>query len=155
MDVKTKQIVAMEVTDERTGEGKVLKPLVEQAETYCRVVKALCDGASDSRFNFTFLEERGIKPAIKVRRNSSRRARGCPVRRRVAVEYLRDPEEWKRRVGYGLRWMAETAFSVFKRIFGEHVRARSFPNMVREMLLKASLYKSLHEPQSSPTACLN
>ena len=74
MDVKTKQIVAMEVTDERTGESKVLKPLVEQAETHYRVVKALCDGACDSRFNSTFLEERGIEPAIKVRRNSSRRA---------------------------------------------------------------------------------
>jgi hypothetical protein len=35
--------------------------------------------------------------------------------------------------------MAETAFSVIKRVFGEYVMARSFPNMVGEMLLKASL----------------
>lgn len=56
------------------------------------------------------------------------------------MEYLWDPEGWKHRVRYGLRWMAETAFSTFKRLFGEHVRARSLPNMVREMLLKVSLY---------------
>jgi len=36
--------------------------------------------------------------------------------------------------------MTETAFSSFKRLFGEHVTARSLPNMAREMLLKASLY---------------
>ena len=36
--------------------------------------------------------------------------------------------------------MAETAFSVIKRVFGEYVMARSFSNMVREMILKASLY---------------
>jgi len=30
VDVRTKQGVAMEVTDERTGDGKVLVPLVEQ-----------------------------------------------------------------------------------------------------------------------------
>ena len=140
VDVETKQIVAMEVTDERTGDGRMLKPLVEQAEKHFRVIKAICDGAYDSRFNFTFLEERGIEPAIKVRKNSSRRARGCPARKRVVVEHLRDPEGWKRRVDYGLRWMVETAFSTFKRLFGEHVRAISLPNMIREMLLKASLY---------------
>ena len=140
VDVKTGQIVAMEVTDERTGDGGMLKPLVEQAEGRCRVVKALCDGAYDSRFNFAFLEERGIEPAIRVRKNSSRRARGCPARKRVVVEFLRDSEEWKRRVGYGLRWMVETAFSTFKRLFGEHVKARNLPNMIREMLLKARLY---------------
>ena len=49
VDIKTKQIVAMEVTDERTGDGRMLKPLVEQAEEHCRVEKALCDGAYDSR----------------------------------------------------------------------------------------------------------
>ena len=75
-----------------------------------------------------------------MRRNSSRRARGCHARKRVVLEYLRDAEAWNRRVGYGLRWMVETVFSAFKRLFGEHVMARSLPNMVREMLLKASLY---------------
>jgi len=140
VDVETKQIVAMEVTDERTGDGGMLKPLVKKADKHCRVVKVIADGAYDSRENFSFLGERGVEAAIKVRRNSSRRARGCPARREAVLEYLRDAEAWKRRVGYGLRWMAETAFSSFKRLFGEHVMARSFPDMVREMMLKASLY---------------
>lgn len=58
----------------------------------------------------------------------------------MVAEFLRDPEGWKGRVGYGMRWMAESAFSSLKRTFGEHVTARKFPNMVREMMLKAALY---------------
>jgi hypothetical protein len=33
--------------------------------------------------------------------------------------------------GYGLRWMAETAFSVFKRLFDERVRVRTISKVVR------------------------
>ncbi|MFY9873393.1 MAG: transposase, partial [Candidatus Nitrosopolaris sp.] len=46
----------------------------------------------------------------------------------------------KRSVSYGYRWIAETAFSSIKRTFGEHVTARKFHNMVKEILLKAALY---------------
>ena len=54
-------------------------------------------------------------------------------------------KRWKRSVSYEHRWMAETvfsssAFSSIKRMFGEHVTARKFPNMVKEILLKATLY---------------
>ena len=56
------------------------------------------------------------------------------------MDQLGDVEAWKMRVGYGKRWMAETVFSVFKRLFGEYVAARSFPAMVQEVILKASLY---------------
>ena len=152
VDVKTKQILAIEVTDERTGDGRMLESLVEQAEGYCRIVRVILDGAYDSRRNFSYLAGKGIDPVIRVRRNSSRRARGCPARKRVVLEYLRDPEEWKRRVGYGRRWMAETAFSTFKRMFGEHVTARKFPNMVREMVLKARLYNLFTSMNSAPCA---
>jgi hypothetical protein len=36
--------------------------------------------------------------------------------------------------------MAETVFSSLKRMSGEYVSAKKFPNMVKEMTLKASLY---------------
>ena len=36
--------------------------------------------------------------------------------------------------------MAETVFSSIKRMFGEYVSARKFPNMAKELILKASLY---------------
>ena len=36
-------------------------------------------------------------------------------------------------MNYEYRWMAETAFSYIKRMFGEYVTARKFPNMVKEI----------------------
>ncbi|MGB8032553.1 MAG: transposase, partial [Nitrososphaeraceae archaeon] len=45
-----------------------------------------------------------------------------------------------RSVSYGHRWMTETVFSSMKRMFGEHVSARKFPNMVKEIFIKAALY---------------
>jgi transposase len=56
------------------------------------------------------------------------------------LKQLKNFEKWKTKVSYSSRWIAETAFSSLKRMFGEHVSAKKFPNMVKEMTLKASLY---------------
>ena len=37
-------------------------------------------------------------------------------------------------------WMAESAFSSIKRMFGEYTSAIRFQNMVKEMMIKVSLY---------------
>jgi hypothetical protein len=37
----------------------------------------------------------------------------------------------------------ETVFSSIKRMFGEYVSARKFPNMGKELILKALLYNML------------
>ena len=66
VDVETRQIVSMEVTDERTGDGGLLVPLVEQARRRCNVVRVLGDGAYDSRHNFQCLAARGIEAGIGV-----------------------------------------------------------------------------------------
>ncbi|HET7344291.1 MAG TPA: transposase [Nitrososphaeraceae archaeon] len=47
---------------------------------------------------------------------------------------------WKNSISYGHRWIAETAFSSIKRMFGEHATARKFSNMVKEIFLKTALY---------------
>jgi hypothetical protein len=40
-------------------------------------------------------------------------------------------------VGYGRRWMAETAISRFKALFGEHLLSRKPRWMEAELMLKA------------------
>jgi hypothetical protein len=106
------------------------------------------DGTYDSRENFSFLAKRGIEATIKVWKNSSRRARGCPARKRVALELMRDPESWKRRVGNGLRWMAESGFSAFKRLFGEHVMAISLSKHGQGDVSQGFPLQPLHELES-------
>ena len=41
---------------------------------------------------------------------------------------------------YGQRWITGTVFSSIKRMFGQHTSATRFQNMVKEMILKVSLY---------------
>ncbi|MDG6931012.1 MAG: transposase [Nitrososphaerota archaeon] len=59
------------------------------------------DGAYYSREIFNFLAEKGIDPVIKVRRNSSRRAKGSQARKAAVIAQLDDFDEWKNEKGYG------------------------------------------------------
>ena len=60
-------------------------------------------------------------------------------RKFAVVEQLGNPQ-WKKEKGYGYRWMAESAFSSIKRVFGEHITSVKWKNIVSELLLKASIY---------------
>ncbi|MCX6821909.1 MAG: IS5 family transposase [Candidatus Aenigmarchaeota archaeon] len=154
VDTKKRRIISMEVTDERTGDIKKFKSLVKGSG---RVKKVLADAAYDSRDNFSFLKENGIEAGIKPRkvevvpkgwidlkgRRPSVKARGNIARKKEVVAYSMNQEQWKKKKGYGQRWSVESVFSAFKRIFGEHARAKEFDNMVREMRIKAFVYNFL------------
>lgn len=73
VDVKTKEILALEVTDEKTHVWKVLRKLVNHVldnHDKKKIRSALADGSYDSNSNFRYLQEKKIKPGIKVRKNS-------------------------------------------------------------------------------------
>jgi hypothetical protein len=107
------------------------------------VAKVYGDGAYDSGDVYRLLEGRGIEPVIKPRRNSRLDA-GPPSRRR-AVDQVRclGYDGWARLTGYGRRWAVETAYSTFKRVFGEHSLARSFESIAKELVGKVALYNML------------
>jgi hypothetical protein len=157
VNIKTKEILALEVTDEKVHDGKMLTKLVNQVlggpaiattnntEPNKKVIKiksALADGAYDSNANFQYLQERKIKPGIKVRKNSIISARNNRLRNRevMLLQTKDDLLKWKKKRKYGHRWIAETVFSTIKRTFGEYVSATKFQNMVKEMMIKVSLY---------------
>ena len=52
-----------------------------------------------------------------------------------------NPDVWRRK--YGLRWIAESAFSWLKRAFGECVTAKNLKNMIQEITMKVFLYNLL------------
>ena len=118
-------------------------PLKGAEERRRRIIQWLGDGAYDSDVVFEALEARGIEPVIKPRRNSvlgtGSSAKGRAVREFQELGY----EGWAEEKGYGRRWAVETAFSTFKRLFGEHSLARSIDCITRELVAKASLYNLL------------
>ncbi len=143
VDVETKEIVAMEVSTDDVHDVKAFPGLLKKAEERRRISGLLGDGAYDSGMVFEALEERGIEAVVKPRRNSvpSTRssARGRAVREFQELGY----EAWAEEKGYGRRWAVETAFSTFKRMFGEHSLARSMDCITRELVAKVSLYNML------------
>lgn len=141
VNVKTKEIVSVRLTDEGVHDCEVAEPLIREASRELHMAKLLADGAYDSKELFNLLQELGVEPVIRVRKGSSRLARGCPARRRAVL--AQQQPEWQKRLGYGMRWLVETAFSTLKRRFGEFVRALKPVYAFQEMLIKCFIYNLL------------
>ena len=150
VDVKTGQVVSMDVSSEKVGDGRRLKRLVKRAQASgVRVRRVLADGAYDSKANFRFLDSQGIKPLIRVAKNSVPTRQWCYPRRMAVIEQQTfSRRAWGRIHRFGYRWKVEGAYSAIKRVFGEYVRARKFVNMAREMALKAFLYNGFIKASS-------
>jgi transposase len=147
VDIKTKEILALEVTDEKVHDGRMLKKLVDHVldsssseSNMTKVKSVLADGAYDSNNNFQYLENKRIKPGIKVRKNSIISCKNNSFRNKQVIPQSKDFLKWKKKRKYGCRWIAETAFSSIKRTFGEQVSATRFQNMVKEIMIKVLLY---------------
>ena len=143
VNIKTKEILALEVTDEKVHDGKVMPKLIEHILKNNKDIKiesALGDGSYDSNENFEYLQKKRIRPGIKVRKNSIISRKNNKVRNREVKFQMKDLFKWKKKRKYGQRWMAETVFSSIKRTYGEYVSATKLQNMIKEMILKVSLY---------------
>lgn len=143
VNIKTKEIIALEVTDEKVHDGKVMKQLIEQILNNNHDIKIqsfIGDGAYDSNENFKYLQKKRIQPIIKVKRNSIISSKNNKIRNKEVELQTKDYHKWKKIRRYGQRWMTETVFSSIKRMFGEYTSAIRFQNMIKEMTMKVSLY---------------
>jgi hypothetical protein len=148
VNVKTKKILSMRITDEQVHDSKALPELVNgviESDKQITIGKLFADGAYDGNEIFRFLVDNGIQPCIKVRKNASVRwKRGKNILRNLSVlAQKNDLQKWKGSVSYGQRWIVETVFSCLKRRFGEYVYSVKLQNMIQEMMLKASLYNKM------------
>jgi hypothetical protein len=124
VDIKTKEILALGVTDEKIHDSNMLKTLIDQVSNRSsdkkknktiRIKSVLDDGAYDTNRNFRYLEEKGVKPGIKVRKNSIISSKNNRLRNKeVMLLQTNDLLKWKTERKYGHRWIAETVFSTMK-----------------------------------------
>jgi len=147
VNVRTKEIVGIKVTDETVSDGSNLIPLVDQSANNLsgrKIEKAIENGAFDRREIFDYLQQKHIQPIIKIRSNASTKARESPSRAK-AVRELQEMgyQYWKQKYGYGRRWAVESVFSSVKRISGEYVSATKIENMFHEVELKFTFYNIL------------
>ena len=145
IDIKTKKILSMKVTDEHFHDSKTLPGLIEDViksdNVRISIGQLFADGAYDGNETFKFLADNGILHCIKVRKNARvRRKKGNILRNLSVLAQRNDLQEWKDSVSYGKRWIAETVFYCLKRTFGEYVYSVRLKNMLQEKMLKVPLY---------------
>jgi uncharacterized membrane protein len=102
-------MLALEVTDEKAHDGKVMIKLTENIlkrnNKNIKIKFALDDSSYDSNENFKYLQKKQIKPAIKVRKNSVISLKNNTLRNRKIHHQLKDLLKWKKKRKYGHRWM--------------------------------------------------
>ena len=108
VNIRTKEILALEVTDEKVHDGKVMIKLIEHIlkrndNRDIEIKSVLCDGSYDSNKNFKYLQKKKIRPVIKVRRNSISSLKNNSLRNREVCYQLKDLLKWKKKRKYGSR----------------------------------------------------
>lgn len=142
VNVKTKQVVGLEITEDSVGDQRCALSLVDKARELAPISKALLDGIYDVHKIWKGLEKRGIRPVIRLRTNAS--PNGLGVRARRVRERKKIGEKaLHKKYGYGQRWQVETWYSSYKRRFGEHCYSTKPENVISEILLKTKLCNQL------------
>ena len=137
IDVKSKKLLSIEVTEETIADSEVLRPLLKDIN----IKDGLMDGAFDTNDAFNFMKEKGVDcPGIKIRENAVVGEEPSP-RSNAVLEFMKNGYKgWKQMHQYGRRWAVEGYFSAVKRIFGETVRASSTERMISEIKRSFILY---------------
>ncbi len=143
VNVKTKQAVAIEVTEDNVGDSKLGLKLIDRARKIKRVAKGLFDGAYDNYEIWNGLNARGIKPLIRLRKNAVINYKESETRSQAVKCYIGNEKEWVKATGFGQRWQDESWISSYKRRFGEHCYSIKTENLLHEILMKACLLNKL------------
>ena len=127
------------------------------------VIELRADAGYDMRQIFEYCKGLGIVPLVRIKKNANSRAGGVgrtrglaaqdqlcgndPGLKRLAAldecERVQNQKDWKRRVGYGQRWLVEIVFSSLKRMFGGSVNAVKMENIVQEIAIRINTYNRL------------
>jgi hypothetical protein len=76
VDIRTGQVVSVDVSSKKVCNWKRLKRLVKRTEEIVKVKRVLADEVYDSKAKFNFLAG-GIKPVIRFRKGSVPKNRGA------------------------------------------------------------------------------
>ena len=166
---ETQKILAVKPTFDEDSDGAQFREMMDVAIDVIKqnnpnkhyVIESLADGAYDTTDNHDYCAEKGIVNKIKIRKDAI--LGKSPARDKAVLDQLanssnpkdldkltkeertKNQEKWKKCVGYGRRWVVEIAYSTFKRIFSDHIRAKKWENIVKELYWKVATYNYLIE----------
>jgi hypothetical protein len=143
VDPATQEIVAEVLTTNAGHDADQADALLEVVPGPIDTVTA--DGAFDKWKVYEAIERRGARPKIPPRRDAKIK-RHAPVAgprlaRDEAIRMIRriGRKNWKKKIGYHRRSLAETAVSRLKTIFGPLLKNRLLPNQITEARLRCKI----------------
>lgn len=142
VDPESGEVIVEDVTDSNCHDSTMLPSLVASCPN--RVTGVWADGAYDTVPCYKALHEREIAPHIPPRMGAVThddeehlQSRNNAIREIVALGGDAEAMSlWKKLTGYGRRSLVETAFSRFKRAFGERAWSRRAKAFAVEMNVK-------------------
>jgi Transposase DDE domain len=120
VDLISKKILYCTMTQGKAHDSRQLLKILRHA-TWIKVEIILGDGGYDTKECFHAITRYGALPGIKLRKNSTTKAYGCPSRRRAVIAQQQDMDKWKQDMKTTMRCIIEVIFSGTKRRFGEYL----------------------------------
>jgi len=146
VDLHSKKILFCLLTSGVSSDAPQLKHILRQCN-WMRVDIILGDGGYDTRECFNEITRYKSIPGIPVRKNATRKAHGCPSRRKAVIDQQKDLDTWKEKVRYRMRCVVEAIFSVTKRRFGEYLFSLKDKNRCVEIWMRTILWNVLIYPR--------
>lgn len=146
IDERTQEIVGEISTEATVDDGKAFPKLIQQIRGRPRTV--IGDGAYDDRDVRDLIRAKGGKGLIPPPSNAV--CHGTDLERDEAIQVIRAfggdktaKSIWGKLTGYSRRALVETAFSRYKKMFGERAFSRTQERIVLENRLKCVLLNKM------------
>ena len=139
VDESTGDIVVSALSTADVSDGELLPEMLRSVDG--PVTKVSGDGSYDHKKVYAAIAVLGAEALIPPRRRARiwhhGNSRDAPLERDKHLRRIRQVgrKRWKLESGYSRRSLAETAFSRFKRFFGDRLHARDFDNQATEAFL--------------------
>lgn len=146
LDARTQEIVGKISTDASVDDGKAFPKVMDQVQGRPKAV--IGDGAYDDRAIRDLIRKRGAKALIPPPKSAV--CHGKDPERDEAILVIRSfggdkiaKSIWGKLSGYSRRALVETAFSRYKKMFGERAFSRTAERIIIENRLKCVLLNKM------------
>lgn len=142
VDESTGVIESCALTTNSVDDAAMVSTLLDEVQG--KVKKVAADGAYDKKKVYEALDKRNIKPVIpprkgaRIAKHGNRAGRQLP--RDKAIRQIRKlgRKQWKKKVGYHRRSIAESTVFRLKNVFGEKLSSRTIVQQEVEVRIKCS-----------------
>lgn len=152
--VQTNVVTSVEISGALSNDSPYFTPLVSDTARYFNMQEVSADKAYLSRANLALVDSLGAVPFIPFKRNQDGRESTSRLWEKMWRYFQFQQEDFMGH--YHRRSNVETTFSMIKRKFGSHLRAKSDVGQVNELLAKivahniCCLNHAIHELNLEP-----